>query len=230
MELARRGCKVAVVDRHVRNRGIIGETLPPHSNGLFKRLKLTEQFLALRPLATRGTLSVWGAAAAEANDFFFGPYGNGWHVDRGAFNRMIMCVADDAGAHIFGNVASLGCRDDGDGWQIAFLNGASVREVRCAIAVDASGRAATRCFGFPGRTIFDHLIAVAGEAQPKAETSDYTLVEAIESGWFLLGIAAVRKLHGGLHDGRRPLFGGPKIVSPLPRTATRKGPSYCRPN
>jgi flavin-dependent dehydrogenase len=184
LELARRGCGVAVVDRPVRNRGAIGETLPPHSNGLFKRLKLTERFLALRPLAARGTLSVWGAAATEVNDFFFAPHGNGWHVDRSAFNRMLMCAAGDAGAHIFANVADLGCRGDGDGWQITFSCEAGVRKVRCRIAVDASGRTATRHFGFPGRTIFDHLIAVAGEARPKAGTSDYTLVEAIESGWF----------------------------------------------
>jgi 2-polyprenyl-6-methoxyphenol hydroxylase-like FAD-dependent oxidoreductase len=186
MLLARQGFAVAVVDRPSSRPFAIGETLPPQASRLIGELDLMDRFRLLGPLASSGIISVWGSETPQVNDFIFSVHGNGWHIDRSAFNGMLTDAAADAGATIFQDARIDAIEPNHSGWRVAI----STPEARCVLEsrfmVDARGRAARASFGFPGRIVFDSLIAVAGFATPRRSRalSDFTLIEAVDQGWF----------------------------------------------
>jgi flavin-dependent dehydrogenase len=186
MLLARRGFAVAVVDRPASRPFAIGETLPPQASRLLAELDLTDRFRLLSSLPSSGIISVWGNDTPEVNDFIFSVQGNGWHIDRSAFNRMLAETADDAGATFFHNARISACKDNESGWCAAISTSEGPHTLQCRFVVDARGRGARGSFGFPGRIVFDSLIAVAGLAPPRrfAVASDFTLIEAVDQGWF----------------------------------------------
>jgi flavin-dependent dehydrogenase len=120
------------------------------------------------------------------NDFLFGPYGKGWHIDRAQFNMLVAAAAQRAGTVFFNELRIGQCTSDRLGWTIAASHKDSSCALRCRFLVDATGRSPTGRFGFPKRTVFDRLIAIAGLSPPRAASwaSEYTLVEAVEQGWF----------------------------------------------
>jgi flavin-dependent dehydrogenase len=186
MLLARRGFAVAVVDRPASRPFAIGETLPPQASRLLAELGLTDRFRLLGSLPSSGIISLWGSETAEVNDFIFSVHGNGWHIDRSAFNRMLADAATDAGATFFDNARIDVCEECQSGWYIVVSSPGAHRIVQGRFVVDARGRTAGGSFGFPRRMLFDRLIAVAGFAPPRPSgtLSDFTLVEAVDMGWF----------------------------------------------
>jgi flavin-dependent dehydrogenase len=186
MLLARSGCSVAIVDRPPTGRFRIGETLPPQASRLLADLDLTQTFLAQQHRPSPGLVSVWGSAEPSANDFLFSPHGCGWHIDRPKFNAMLLEAATIAGAAFFAEARIAQCMEEHDGWCICVSREDHPRTLKCRFIVDASGRRSAGAFGFPPRIVLDRLIAIAGLAHParSAHVSDYTLVEAVEDGWF----------------------------------------------
>jgi flavin-dependent dehydrogenase len=186
MLLARAGCRVLVVERTNGNQACIGETLPPRASAILASLGLLERFTTQRHLPSAGIVSAWGHAEPLVNDFLFSPYGDGWHIDRAKFNAMLTCEAVRAGARMLTGAQVGTCAEHGDGWRIAIFWRGGLRAVRCRLIIDATGRSSSAQLRFPSRLAFDHLIAVAGRVRPAAgaSASAYTLVEAVDEGWF----------------------------------------------
>ena len=186
MLLARAGCSVVVVDKCRTGGFCVGETLSPKASRIIANLGLSEAFRAQGHRASPGIVSVWGDAEPLATDFLFSPWGCGWHIDRSKFNAMLLEAAINAGAAFSGETEVTACVEEHHGWYLSLARQNLSRTLKCSLVVDARGRCSPAVFGFPRGTKMDRLVAVAGLSAPAPGTclSDYTLVEAVDEGWF----------------------------------------------
>jgi flavin-dependent dehydrogenase len=152
--LARGGWRIALVTPASFEGTRVGETLPPEINPVLRQLGLWEAFLSQSPLASPGTISVWGSAAPTESDFTSNPFGCGWHVERHRLDKMLLQHAASAGARIYS--ATVGrdqrsCVKTGDGWRVG--------DVSAAFLVDATGRNGLRLENSAERRVEDILMA-----------------------------------------------------------------------
>jgi flavin-dependent dehydrogenase len=180
IRLARAGCQVAIIDRARSGSLCVGETLPPQASQVLSELGLRDPFLAQKHRPSPGVVSAWGRAEPAVTDFLFSPHGSGWHIDRVAFNQLLIRAAIDSGTKYYSEATALVCIRSHSRWHIRTSSGATFTS---AILIDAAGRGTCGISGFPARTVQDHLISVAGIAAPR-QTNDFTLIEATEAGWF----------------------------------------------
>src|ERR1700704_6184663 len=117
-----------------------GETLQPASRPLIERLGVWGRFLDDGHVASQGIASAWGTEELQANDFFVSPRGNGWHLDRSRFDRMLAAEAERRGATLLTGARVAAIERGADGWRITTRDGQSID---CAILIDATGRRAS---------------------------------------------------------------------------------------
>jgi len=180
--LALRGWRVALVERTHFEAPRIGESLAPNVQEPLRALDLWPDFMALAPLPSWGSRSLWGDAAPQSHSHLLSPYGCGWHVDRRAFDHMLAHAARAAGAHLFRG-ASVQRSEYRDGcW---CLQGPP-RTLRARVLIDATGRRAhvARALG-ARRVLFDRLVGMAVHwAGVDAAERGHLLVEAASEGWW----------------------------------------------
>lgn len=182
--LARAGRSVAVVERTQYDGVRIGETLPPRARPLLAALGLPTQLQDDGHISAPGIVSVWGDADPYANDFIVNPYGNGWHLDRPRFDRMLSVHARDAGVMVYEQTTVTACEPDDDGWRIGLQCAAGYTTIACRFVVDASGRRASPLKRRAGRRkVHDRLVGIAAFTPP-AHTDHRTLIEATAGGWW----------------------------------------------
>jgi flavin-dependent dehydrogenase len=184
MILARQGCRVALFDRRRSGSFSIGETLPPQASRLLADLGLLERFVTQGHRRSPGIVSAWGSADPLATDYLFSTNGDGWHIDRSAFNQLLREAAIGAGARLFEETSIETCVPSVRGWTVH----AGGSECDCQILVDATGRHPSSKLPHPSRLVYDRLISVAGLTKANADgghvPSDYTLIESVKDGWF----------------------------------------------
>jgi flavin-dependent dehydrogenase len=186
--LARAGVSTLVIERLAEPCDRPGESLAPNATPLLQRLGLFDAFLATAPLPCFGNRSCWGESGEPATyDFIRHPYGHGWHIDRRAFDRMLLGEVRASGADVAAGVSLTGVRRDGTAWLLGLSTG---QERRARLAIDASGRAAAfaRRLGARRRHL-DRLVAVTAvltSHPPHAGACEdsTTLVEAAPEGWW----------------------------------------------
>jgi flavin-dependent dehydrogenase len=184
--LARGGTAALLLERTDGRRVRPGEMLPPAARPLLVALDVWERFLADAPAPVLGVLSAWGTPEISTNDFIYHPYGNGWHVDRGRFDRMLRDAAIDAGARVCLDTVVEQARWREPCWHVVYRRGAERREAVADVLVDARGRSALG-LGATARLVYDDLLAVLatfpddGQAR---DDDDFTLVESCPDGWF----------------------------------------------
>src|SRR4051794_39221405 len=96
MLLAREGGRVALFDGKPSAIFSIGETLPPQVSQLLADLGLFERFYTQGHRRSPGIVSAWGTAEPLTADYLFSTNGDGWHIDRAAFNQLLKEAAIDA--------------------------------------------------------------------------------------------------------------------------------------
>jgi flavin-dependent dehydrogenase len=166
-----------------------GETLPPAIRNTLCSLGVWDDFLADHHSRSFGIHSVWGQDHLYINDFICNPYGSGWHVDRARFDAMLGTAAEGAGASTYRGARLLSCeRDATNGWRIVIRSSDQVLKFSARILVDATGRAAMVARRHGAKRIsYDHLVGIVGfyrEQSPSQPPSQYTLVEAVDDGWW----------------------------------------------
>ena len=114
-----------------------GETLQPASRPLLERLGVWERFLEDAHVTSHGIASAWGSDELRVNDFFVSPRGNGWHLDRNRFDRMLAGEAERRGAILLMGARVAGIERTADSRRITLRDG---QTIDCAIVVDATGR------------------------------------------------------------------------------------------
>lgn len=177
MLLTRAGASCVILERGDDRGDKAGECLPPAARPLLEELELWDALERDGHRPCHGNRSVWGTDVVDEMPFVFTPYGHGWHLDRRRFERMLV---ERSGAVRRTNTRVAGVRehtllcDDGS-------------EVEAEWILDATGRAAAvaRRFGAT-RIIDDSLVASVAFLENGGRGMDdtFTLVEAVENGWW----------------------------------------------
>lgn len=154
----------------------IGETLPPSTSVLLRRLGVWGRIRASSEVApAHGTAAAWGSSDLLDHEFVFSPLGHGLRLDRTWFDRMLARCAVDRGAELRTGVVPR-VEDLGDGRRVDGLD--------VEFVVDATGRtgAFARKQGAK-RSVEDHLVAVHRFTEGRMRDTR-TVVEAVEHGWW----------------------------------------------
>jgi len=185
--LAQAGLRVVVLEKTRFDQPRVGESLAPDVQPMLKSLGLWQEFLALQPLPSFGTRSVWGSATIGEQSYLMTPWQHGWHVERTQFDRMLAEGAARAGAEVRLATRVRGCSDCGDGFRIHLGQGVQgADELRARFVVDATGRGAALARSLRARhAVFDRLVAIAAQFNdPEAQSHCFTLVETTPDGWW----------------------------------------------
>jgi flavin-dependent dehydrogenase len=182
--LAQRGRDVVLVEASSYGQPRFGETLPPEVNPLLRQLGVWEAFVQSKPLASPGIVSAWGSPEARETHFIANLHGNGWHVDRNVFDKLLADAADSAGAEVVTGAAVLRCTRNDATWRVD-LSGEGERALHARFVVDAGGRNGLR-IGDVAREIDDRLLAIflrlAFDGEPPRDKR--TLIESAPDGWW----------------------------------------------
>ena len=199
LALKRAGRTVVIIERLDSIAPRVGETLPPGVRLPLESLDLWPEFINDGHLPSVGNRSAWGSDDLVERDFIFSPYGSGWHLDRQRFDQMLQHAAVSAGVVLIRGTSLTSSESSPDeGWRLQLSGPAGSSSVTARFVVDASGRAAifAQHQGIK-RHLLDHMVGVAGwlEAGPEGPTLDrFTLVEAVESGWWYSALMPDGKL------------------------------------
>lgn len=180
LRLARAGAKVALYEPSDYAPMRLGETLAPVVGSLLRKLGVWDGFAALGSLPSYQTSSAWGTGEPTARPSLFDPHGNGWHVDRARFDRMLAGAAVSAGVSVFRHPVFRIDRAPG-GFAVDAASPA-----RAASIVDATGRPARVARGRGARRQrFDRLVCLARVVAlaPDTDPGD-TFVESVDHGWW----------------------------------------------
>lgn len=143
--------------------------------------------MALGPLPSWGTRSVWGNAEPQSHAHLHSPYGCGWHIDRQAFDRLLADAAVAAGVRLVEGVAVRRAAYEDGRWVLRAATVEGPTSVFLArVLVDATGRGAqvARTLG-ARRLLFDRLVGIAVHlAGTNAAERGFLLVETAPEGWW----------------------------------------------
>ncbi|EDM76104.1 hypothetical protein PPSIR1_31253 [Plesiocystis pacifica SIR-1] len=243
LTLARGGVEVVVVDASRGPAEKIGESLPPSVRPLLARLELLELLDAAAHRPSFGNRASWGQAEAAEEDFMFGLYGAGWHLDRRRFEAALAKAAEQAGARWLWDHHAVDARHPGGagGWRLELEGPESLVELDARFILDATGRPARFAVGAGARRIhLDRLVGLAlrfdsaglGDGEGMDGMDGFTVVEAIESGWWYTAplsggrAIAVYMSDGDLFDTRsaRTAGGWRALLDAAPETRARLRP------
>jgi flavin-dependent dehydrogenase len=187
--LARRGVRALVVEARGAPERKVGECLPPSLNVLLRDLGWEDLLRGGGHLRSLGHRSVWGSAVPGERSFLFGTRGDGWHVDRLAFETGLADKARGAGVEWRSGCRVVRCSRNEDGWdlEIATSAGRDGREVLTAdFVADATGRPAHLARRLGARRVrYDRLVGASALVTGAPASQDsYTLVEAVPTGWW----------------------------------------------
>lgn len=183
--LAKSGLRVALIERTNYESERVGETFPPEICIPLHELGLWERFKSAGHSESPGIISCWGNSRSYENDFIFDPFGNGWHVDRRQFDRMLGEAAGEAGARVFLSTAVKGCATDNQGcWIVHAKREGKPLRFHATYIVDAVGRA--RAPGGCSTRPYDKLIGCVAFLNARQAPGDETraIIEACPDGWW----------------------------------------------
>lgn len=190
IRLADAGVSVVLFEEGRFDRPRVGESLTPSTRPLLDDLGVWDAFLGTNPIPSWGTRSIWSdpTADAEAHSHLSNPYGQGWHVDRRAFDEALALAAAGRGAELrCGTRVSAAAHHD-DRWRLDLgteAGGDDAEQITARVVIDATGRSGrfARVLG-ARRLVFDHLVAV-GRVWHDVDSVDHcVLVEAVPEGWW----------------------------------------------
>jgi flavin-dependent dehydrogenase len=185
LECSRRGLSVALIEQDRYETRRVGETLPPMIRQQLTGLGIWEQFLKCDPLPSYGIRTAWEGPAPRHQDFVQNPYGCGWHVDRARFDAMVASAAVQAGAALFLPARVTSCNKSADGqWVLEAAQERAILNLSGRMLVDATGRKAMLASRIGAKAeVADRLIG-AVSFSGNSEIAQWTLVEAVEDGWW----------------------------------------------
>jgi flavin-dependent dehydrogenase len=185
LDLGRRGLSVALIEQDGYETRRVGETLPPMIRHQLTGLGIWERFLECGPLESYGIRTAWETSTPRHQDFIENPYGCGWHVDRARFDAVLASAAAQAGAALFQPARAASCNKGTDGrWSLEIAQDGATRNLSGRMLVDATGRKAILASRLGTRAeVADRLIGAVSLSE-KSETAQWTLIEAVENGWW----------------------------------------------
>jgi flavin-dependent dehydrogenase len=160
----------------------IGETLPPLSRRLLEHLGVWDGFRRQGHREVHGTAAAWGSPVPEDRDFLFTAQGNGWHLDRAAFDAFLADEAEARGVAVLRRTRVRRADRDGSLWKLKTGDG---HPLTARFLVDATGSSAAFARRCGARFVASDRLAGFARLFEEEEGSDpRTLVEAFSDGWW----------------------------------------------
>jgi len=184
--LLEKGYSVAIIEKTDYTNFRTGETVPPKINRALISLGITDIFQ--QQLPCNANISSWGISSLTENNFLSNPFGNGWHLNRNKFDIALIEHARLLGCRIFSESEITLISENVHGnWSFNIKSKNSRLIIKSRFAVDASGRNSLLIKKMGGKRVnHDHLIAFTSIQTnlPEEKKSNYTLIEAVEKGWW----------------------------------------------
>ncbi|MBZ5728568.1 MAG: tryptophan 7-halogenase [Acidobacteriia bacterium] len=180
--LAQWGHAVVILTAPADPRPTLAECLPPSTRKLFRFLGIQDDIDGAGFYRTNGNTVWWGGRRRRVEPY---PAGFGYQVPRGEFDRLLLGLAQSAGAQVrFGKVFSV----PGEGGpRIEFQTAAKRVPVRARFLLDCSGRAGVIGRRFRVRQRHPRTVALWGvwrnDEGWKLPDPSHTLVESYGDGW-----------------------------------------------
>jgi flavin-dependent dehydrogenase len=160
---------------------------------MLRSLAVETQFISQGHVACHGTLSAWGSSELVAHDFIVHPEGCGYHLDRQAFDVLLLDAAEAAGAVVFRDARARIPEVGLDRVRLHCALKGRALSLAARVFVDASGRAAVVARTAGARRVpSDGLVAVTSllvSPAPSDEDSR-SLIEAVPYGWWYSALLA----------------------------------------
>jgi len=184
--LGRLGWRVLLADSAPAGRFRVGEGFPPSARSLLNDLGVLEGFLDARHRTSYGNVSVWGSDEPHADDFIFHTHGQGYQLDRAAFDQQLRTAARQAGVSVHASTR-LSQTAAEDGFHLQLSRDGHEQPAHSRWLIDAGGRPAVfaRQQGAQ-RLTDDRLVAfyLLLHSPQGTDQDGRTLVEAVEHGWW----------------------------------------------
>jgi flavin-dependent dehydrogenase len=185
-----------------------GESLVPAAGRLFTDMGLFDSFLREAHAPCYGNRFVWGDPYPVETDFVRDPDGHGWHLDRRRFDVWLRRVAVHRGAILLAPARVRSAARRSSFWDVALAIADSLTAVRAHFLIDAGGRSAplARRLGAL-RSTDDRLVCrwLDGSADASGQAAGFTLVEAVENGWWYTAPIPGERRILAFHTDRDPL-------------------------
>ena len=199
-----RGRRVLILERKRGSETRVGESLPPASRPLLRDLGLLDRMDGHRPYL--GNRTLWGGSVAT-HDFLRDPQGAGWHLDRAAFDGMLLAAAQEAGTTLRQGDTVQHVARTGETWELTTQGGA---RLVARLLIDATGRAAavSRRVG-ARRHVLDRLTGVYAVLRTSAggPQDGFSRIEADGEGWWYSApLPGDRRIAAFHSDSDRPIL------------------------
>lgn len=178
---------MCIVDPGQKPAQSVGETLPPDTRTLLRRLDLWGDFEAEGHEPCPGSCSSWGNDTLGYNDFLLNPQGSGWHLDRERFDALLQRRARERATFVGAKLLD-GSPCEGGGFRLRLRGGeGGASALTARFVVDATGGRAAFARHVGARPlVLDRLAFVYGffDASGASSASRMTVLEAAEEGWW----------------------------------------------
>ncbi|MDF2931448.1 MAG: oxidoreductase [Chryseobacterium sp.] len=182
--LRQRGASVVVLHRSVDATHTIraGESLAASARYSLMELDLWDDFLATEHSPCYGNSSCWGDDRLFFYDFIQSSFGEGWYVNRTAFQSMLLQKAVAVGVRFIETNRTFGLVREDMCWQ--YTEGHS--HIKAATIIDASGRNSwlSRQLGIRRFRRDNQIAVVSLLASSNPLRSQQSLIEAVPDGWW----------------------------------------------
>ncbi len=190
---------VAILEASDSTAPRVGETLPPPARGMLVHLGVWEAFQNQGHREVHGTSAAWGGPEPRDNDFLFAARGNGWHLDRAAFDAMLATEAERREITVLRPARLTAATREEAGWRLRLSEGL---EMSARFVIDATGAAAAFARRQGARFLTaDRLTGFARFYEGSEGGDPRTLVEAFADGWwYTAGLPGGRRIAACLTD------------------------------
>jgi flavin-dependent dehydrogenase len=193
LQLARRRVSVTLVSAPLRRPAPHGEVLKAIAEHALRRLGVWEAFQGLGLPPSQGIVSAWGSECPAEWSSIWNPYGDGWNVDRPAFDSLLLRCAVAAGASLV-EARALDAQPSAGRWSVTARTGSGSVELGPALVVDASGRSSWLGRRMGERRRVDRLIGVFRRYRCEGTPRPVLTVESAVDGWWYAVPAPEREL------------------------------------
>jgi flavin-dependent dehydrogenase len=189
IELARLGRSAVLVERSRRAPSHWAEHLPPEMRGLLQTVTGDADSFTEPHQRSPGTSTSWGSPTISYRDYIFDPYGCGYQVDRGRFDRDFRRAARTLGVTVLEGVRVVSVVRERDGrLTVAFdRRHGRTHDLVVRLVADATGRASAvaRRLG-ARRELHDHLLGIGARIQNSHRSvhGERLVLESVAGGWW----------------------------------------------
>jgi flavin-dependent dehydrogenase len=189
LELVGRGIETVLVEKGDGSGSPVGECLAPSANPLLQRLGLDDILRTSGALPSHGIQSSWGGDGSLADRLFLRePFGQGWHLDRPAFNRALLDAAESAGVPVWRQHRVISLERATGAWRVGTASPEGESVLQAGMLIDASGRRALVARRERTRRSFDSQVAAVGFSDAGGLSAPLhdatTTIEAAADGWW----------------------------------------------